>query len=76
MDVLDNIQMLNKEDDVSEELNKFLGVLRSFNNNQALNREFTDKLIQFFSLKVKYDKNNFLDNAEDMEIFNKIPVDL
>jgi len=33
-------------------------------------------MIEFCVLKSKYDKNNFLDNADDMEIFDKIPVDL
>lgn len=33
-------------------------------------------MIEFFALKSKCDKNNFLDSAADMDIFDKIPVDL
>lgn len=60
LDVLDNIQMLDKDDDSGDELNKFLNTLCHFNNKFPMEKEFSDTVIDFFKYKSANDKNNFL----------------
>lgn len=65
LDVLDNIQMLDQEDDSSDEINKFINTLHHFNNRLPLDREFTNSIIDFFKYKSVKDKNNFLNEQVD-----------
>lgn len=65
LDVLENIQMLDSDQDVSDELNIFLGTLRHFNNQLPVDPKFSNKIIEFFKYKCTKDKNYFLRDEKD-----------
>lgn len=76
LEVLDNIQMLDNEDDKSDEINKFLNCLHHFNNRIPLDRKFSNSVIEFFKYKSLKDRNNFLNEESDQHIFDSLTLEL
>lgn len=74
--VMDTLSMLDRDDDVSDDLNRFYNVLKHYNRGQGIDKDFQNSMNEFFKYKSAFDKNNFLETPTDIAIFESLSVEL
>lgn len=62
IEMIDNYKVINADLDEGDELAKFFGLLKKFNNGKSIDEKFKDKLEQYFEFRWKYDKNQSIDD--------------
>ena len=58
--MLEKIKTINKDkhEEIDEELSKFFGVLKSFNQNEPIDKGIQEEIHDFFSYKEEHDRNS------------------
>lgn len=69
------IQLKELYEDLEDEtgLYQFFALLKQFNGGKPLNENFTNQMSKFFDYKWKNDRNQALDDDEEMEIMMQLP---
>jgi hypothetical protein len=73
IEMIDNYKVINADLDEGDELAKFFGLLKKFNNGKSIDEKFKDKLEQYFEFRWKYDKNQSIDDEQEIAILEQLP---
>jgi len=76
IDMLNDIERYNSDLEESEELSKFLGVMRKFNLNKPLEKKFKNQIEEYFRYKWLHDKNQFISDKEDIYLLEQMPQEV
>jgi len=68
-EILDKFSQLNSDLDQGDELAKFFGLLKRFNNNVDIKNKFKEKIEDFFDMKWNLDRTMALTTDEDLAMF-------
>ena len=67
--ILDQYQKFNEELEDGDNLNKFFGTMRHFNNQNPIDYELKSEIELFFDYKWTHDKNMAFKDDQDKSIF-------
>lgn len=68
-----NFQTVTADNEDSENLSKWLGLLAHFNRNRPLSKEMTKRFEQYFEYYWQHDKNYAIQSDEDMRFMKELP---
>lgn len=71
--ILDSFKDFNAELDDGDNLSKFFGTIRKFNQNEPINIELKERIEAHFEFKWRSDKNMAFFESQDVSIFNQLP---
>ena len=66
-------QNVTAENEDSDNLSKWLGLLAHFNKNRPLDQDLSDRLEQYFEYYWKHDKNYACKNEMDIHFMEELP---
>lgn len=73
IEILMNFQTVTADNEDSESLSKWLGLLAHFNKNRPLPKEMTKRFEQYFQYYWQHDKNYAIQSDEDMRFMKELP---
>lgn len=73
IEILMNFQTVTADNEDSENLSKWLGLLAHFNKNRPLSKEMTKRFEQYFDYYWQHDKNYAIQSDEDMRFMKELP---
>ena len=73
IEILMNFQQVTADNEDSENLSKWLGLLTHFNKNRPLSKEMTKKFEQYFEYYWQHDKNYAIQSDEDKRFMKELP---
>lgn len=68
IEIVKKFQQLNKDLDNGDELSKFLLVIKRFNGNQEISKDFRERIETHFNFKWQYDRNQAIDDPQEIAI--------
>jgi hypothetical protein len=71
--ILEQYKNLNADLDDGDNLSKFFGLLRRFNDNVPIKVQLKEQIEKHFDYKWKKDKNQSVDDDEEVEMLNQLP---
>lgn len=72
-EILENFKMLNDDLDYGDELSKFFGLIRHFNDNVPINSELKCRIEAHFDYRWANDKNQAIDDEKQRLILDELP---
>jgi hypothetical protein len=73
IEILMNLQTVTADNEDSENLSKWLGLLAHFNNNKPLPKNMTKQFELYFEYYWQNDKNYAIQSDEDRRFMNELP---
>ena len=73
LDLLNQHKEFESDFDDGEKLHKFFGTLAQFNGQQAIEKDFMEKIEDYFDYRWTHYKNGALLEEADLAIFNELP---
>lgn len=73
IEILMNLQTVTAENEDSENLSKWFGLLAHFNNNKPLPKKMTKNFEVYFEYYWQNDKNYAIQSPEDSRFMNELP---
>ena len=73
IEILMNLQTVTAENEDSENLSKWLGLLAHFNRNRPLPKKMTKQFEVYFEYYWQNDKNYAIQSEEDRRFMNELP---
>lgn len=73
IEILMNFQQVTADNEDSENLSKWLGLLAHFNKNRPLSKEMTKKFEQYFEYYWQHDKNYAIQSDDDKRFMKELP---
>mmetsp|Transcript_1511 Transcript_1511/g.1006 ORF Transcript_1511/g.1006 Transcript_1511/m.1006 type:complete len:221 (+) Transcript_1511:675-1337(+) len=73
IDILMNFQTVTADNEDSENLSKWLGLLSHFNKNRPLSKDMTKRFEQYFEYYWQNDKNYAIQSEEDKRFMRELP---
>jgi hypothetical protein len=73
IEILDKTKSLDNELEEGEALTKFFGLLKRFNKNQNIDKNFKENMERYFEHRWSENKNWLVNSLEDQEIFQQLP---
>ena len=73
IEILDEYQKLNASLDEGDLLTQFINLLTRFNSGKPLNKEFTDKMYEFFDYKWSHDLLMAIDDDSEIALLEQLP---
>lgn len=71
--ILNSMQALNADFDDGENLSKWLGLIKRFNNGRPVSIEYKDKIEKYFDYRWINDKNQAVSTEEDQQLIEQLP---
>lgn len=76
INILDQYQNLNSDLDEGDELARFFGLIRRFNENVPLKISLKEQIERHFDYKWINDKNQAIDDESEREMLEQLPVEV
>jgi len=76
INILDQYQNLNSDLDEGDELARFFGLIRRFNENVPLKISLKEQIERHFDYKWINDKNQAIDDEAEREMLEQLPVEV
>ena len=73
LEVIEKLNMVEKENEDADNLSKFIGLMTKFNHNRILETEHIRELEQFFDFYWKNDKMSWFRTEIDLRYFDELP---
>ena len=74
IEILQHIERFQKDLDDGDELEKFFGLLKQFNNGQIIHIDLKHRIERHFNHKWRFDRNQALDEPEELSILEQLPT--
>ena len=74
--ILDQYQNLNSDLDEGDELARFFGLIRRFNDNVPLKISLKEQIERHFDYKWFNDKNQAIDDQHEKDMLDQLPVEV
>ena len=72
-EILDEFQNFNKDINFGDDLARFFGLLRAYNNNKGIDLQLKRRIETYFDYRWKMDKNQCRESDEDQRLFDELP---
>lgn len=76
INILDQYQNLNSDLDEGDELARFFGLIRRFNDNVPLKLSLKEQIEKHFDYKWINDKNQAIDDQAEKDMLDQLPVEV
>ena len=73
IEILMNFQQVTADNEDSENLSKWLGLLAHFNKNRPLSKDMTKRFEQYFEYYWQHDKNYAIQSDDDKRFMKELP---
>ena len=73
IEILMNFQQVTADNEDSENLSKWLGLLAHFNKNRPLSKDMTKRFEQYFEYYWQHDKNYAIQSEDDKRFMKELP---
>jgi len=73
MEMISKVENLGKEFNNEEDLEKFFLLLRKYNSGKPIDKNTQFRIHNFLNYKWQNDRNNFLLEEKDKQIFSQLP---
>ncbi len=73
IEILDQYRKMNEDLDDGDNLSKFFGLLRRFNDNVPINQQLKEQIERHFDYKWKNDKNQSIDDDDERAMLEQLP---
>lgn len=71
--MIDDFKALNADICEDDQLERFFNVLKSFNKGNKINQEIIEKITVFMHYKWECDKNQAIDEPDELAILDQLP---
>lgn len=76
IEILDQYKNLNADLDEGDNLSKFFGLLRRFNDNVPIKIQLKEQIEKHFDYKWKKDKNQSVNDPEEEAMLDQLPEEV
>ena len=73
LEVVDNYKMVTAENEDADNLSRFFGLMKKYNNNRSLKKEQIQMIEEYFEYYWANDTNQFLSLESDQRFFDELP---